>query len=383
MHVLVPDSLPVQELWDHIIRFLTDSRKDLLACSATCCSFTPAAQSHLFRDIALIPPPIDDDVDDWAGLPKYDEVATCRRLCNILLESPHLIPYIRRIEVSLTVELLTPIIGIPLSNLREVYLRNPSFAGIDATLPPLAQQLVGLPSVERVQIWTPPQALAFFTTVFASRSVQLRSLRFFCVVFSGGCTCDPAPIQPVAQRSPITELRLDTSLQFGDWFVQPGCPFDFSGLTDVYLHESIGPNLCLILHAARSTIQRLRVARADITKLDLSAFPALKKLGIYMGDPEVDLKAVERSLARLNDQNYIHTIALEFVEFDDTDETNAAFHSFDAALAARTMPSLQTVEVSFAGTKEERPPNEAAVLRSCFPLIEAKGILDVRDERSP
>ncbi|KAJ7681307.1 hypothetical protein B0H17DRAFT_1205976 [Mycena rosella] len=214
----LPPRLPVQEVCDHIIAFLAHSRDDLLACSATCRAFVPASQSHLFHDIGFLPPARAGDFDDWYTARGYDEAAACHRLCEILVESPHLIRYIRRIKVHLDAQLLTLLAAIPLSNVREVHLRNAAFPVAEDTLPHLARQLVGLPSVQRVRIWTTPQTSVFLTTILGDGSARLRSIRVFCVAFLG----DIAALQPVAQRSPVTELRLDSSVQLGDCFAQPG-----------------------------------------------------------------------------------------------------------------------------------------------------------------
>ncbi|KAJ7691178.1 hypothetical protein B0H17DRAFT_1201279 [Mycena rosella] len=372
MHAL-PPRLPVQQIWDHIIAFLAHSRDDLLACSATCRAFVLASQPHLFHDIVFLPPALAGDFHDWRTARGYDEAAACHRLCEILVESPHLIRYIRRIKVHLDAQLLTRLAAIPLSNVRQVYLRNAAFSMAEDTLPHLARQLVGLPSVQQVRIWTTPRTPALLTTILGDGSARLRSSRMFCVAFLG----DIAAVQPVAQRSPITELRLDSSAQLSDWFAQPGCPLDLNRLTDVYIHESMSTNLRKILYAVGNTIQRLRLAALDTEDLDLNSFHALTELVIYIGDPEDDLPDVETALAHLDDHNNIHTITLEIAPFFPIDAPVDTFQALDAAIAARTMSSLRHFVARFVGPGEDRPSDEVGILRSLFPRIYAKGILVV------
>ncbi|KAJ7141941.1 hypothetical protein C8R43DRAFT_586180 [Mycena crocata] len=373
MRASPPTCLPVQELWDHIISFLAASREDLLACSSVCWSLAPASQSHLFSEIVFLPAVANGAFgEDTTRILKYDEVAACLRLCRILRESPHLIHYIRCIKVHLDPRILTPLTAIGLSNLREIYLRKPDYEPATDGLAQLAQRLLGLPTVERVRVWAPPQSTSFFDALFAGGSTQLKAIHIFCMALLGSTEV----VRPVAQRSPITDLRLDMSLNMGDWFVQPGCPLDFSGLRNVYLHDCMKPSLLAILHRARHTIQHLRLSAMDIVNLDLNAFPALTQLTISMSDPEDLLPDVATALARLNDENSIRTIALEIPAWGVTPRL---FGDFDTALAVRSMSSLDKLEVWLEDTTEEdeRPNDEPAFIRTLFPRMHAKNMLVV------
>ncbi|KAJ7495159.1 hypothetical protein FB451DRAFT_1477727 [Mycena latifolia] len=350
MQSLPPACFPVQELWDHVISFLIDSSADLSACSTTCRSLTPAAQSraHIFYDVVLLPSAAELYFD---GVQPHQEdsgaVARCDRLCAVLLRSPHLTPYIRRITLSCTIELLTPVVAIQLPNLREVYLSlyhgTPPSLQDEDPLARLAQKLVGLPSVERASIWSMAQRVAFFATALGGGRSQLRSISLVCPTLVDSSTA----IQPLPQRgSPLTELHL------------------------------VGPaQLC----DSRSTIRRVRLDQITVADLDLNVFDKLIDLVTYTDDPEDGMPNLEMALARLNDQNNIEKITLKISALA-TDTAPSVFHSLDSALAARRMTFLQQFVACFIGVAVNRPADEEGILRSYFPLLDDHGLLVVSME---
>ncbi|KAJ7495064.1 hypothetical protein FB451DRAFT_1213257 [Mycena latifolia] len=386
MQSLPPACLPVQELWDHVIS-LIGSRVDLSACSTTCRSLTPAAQSHLFYEVDLLWGASDmhfADVHPDRADPGV--VARCDRLCTVLLRSPHLMPYIRSLSLSGTVELLTRVVAIQLPNLRKLHLGMYRGAPLapqeEDTLARLAQKLVGLPSVERVSIWSVAQRVAFFATVFVGRSPQLRSISIECHTLVDS----PTSIQPVAKRaSLITELTLAGPAQLCDWLAHPGCGLDLSRLTYVEITEGVShsfmthtfsPKLQSTLYGAHRTIRQVRVDQTTVLDLDLNLFDRLTGLFIYTNDPTVGMPSVETALVRLNDQNNIERITLE-LEISAIAADTTPFHRVDASLAARRMTSLQQFVVCFVGGAVNRPEDEEGILRSYFPLMEARGLLAV------
>ncbi|KAJ7886058.1 hypothetical protein B0H13DRAFT_2342962 [Mycena leptocephala] len=138
----------------------------------------------------------------------------------------------------------------------------------------------------------------------------------------------PYQCQPLARHSAITEWHLDSSHQFGDWSVQPGCPLDLTGLRDVYIHQPTNTNFL-----------------DNFANIAVNALHALTSL-------------------RYADQNDLQTIARETEMFRSTGEGDEAFHSLDTVLAARPMSSLRKVEAWFCASDEDRHSGEATVLRS-------------------
>ncbi|KAJ6507547.1 hypothetical protein DFH09DRAFT_280987 [Mycena vulgaris] len=137
--------LPVQELWDCILEFLSKRTPEIRAMALVCRSLCPMAQSQLFHDIST----------PTAHGGPYDEVAACQRLAEILDHSPHLIPYIRSINLRIELGLHTQVMEMGLINLRCVRLSGYAiFSELDepGEWTGRLARFLGLPSIRRIEI---------------------------------------------------------------------------------------------------------------------------------------------------------------------------------------------------------------------------------------
>ncbi|KAJ6507529.1 hypothetical protein DFH09DRAFT_1438009 [Mycena vulgaris] len=192
--------LPVQELWDCILEFLSKSTPEIRAMALVCRPLYPMAQSQLFYHISFERP-----TPTPHGGP-YDEVAACKRLAEILDHSPHLIPYIRSINLRIELGLHTQIMEMGLINLRCVRLSGYAiFSELDepGEWTERLARFLGLPSIRRIEI---TMAGAFPPQIFQYSTSNLTEISF------GAATlCYPAQIPQLEQRdgpSRITKLSL-------------------------------------------------------------------------------------------------------------------------------------------------------------------------------
>jgi hypothetical protein len=95
---MTPLALQVQEICDYVCDFLHDSRTDLYACSLISHIFISSAQHHIFCEIDLTGPE-----GETLGRARLGS----RRLCTVLMESPHLIRFIRRLRIAFERDVLT------------------------------------------------------------------------------------------------------------------------------------------------------------------------------------------------------------------------------------------------------------------------------------
>ncbi|KAF9050535.1 hypothetical protein BJ165DRAFT_1458567 [Panaeolus papilionaceus] len=86
-------SLP-QELVDNIVDHLYDDRQSLSNCTLISHAWLPASRHHFFSKISLKAPSL-----NTSGGPVILPQEKCRRLHALLVESPHLIPNIRELEI--------------------------------------------------------------------------------------------------------------------------------------------------------------------------------------------------------------------------------------------------------------------------------------------
>jgi hypothetical protein len=166
-----------QELWNHVLSFVR-ARTDLKACCFVSRALCAAAQSQLFFSITIRPsrkrrrggPPFDFTA-------ATDEVEACRRLREILIESPHLLPHIRRIEVLLHPDVLTEIIAMGLPLVQEIQFRTKTFmARVEKHAVALAQQLMELPTVRHAELRSTSQTHEFMSWFFSTTTLHLQTL---------------------------------------------------------------------------------------------------------------------------------------------------------------------------------------------------------------
>ncbi|KAJ7483561.1 hypothetical protein FB451DRAFT_1234978 [Mycena latifolia] len=349
-------SLPVQELWDHIIDYVNQSLEDLKSCSLVCQSFVPRAQSHIFRAIVISA--------------KQD---AANRLAMILSSSTHLIHYTRILYFgSCAPEIISPLTRIPWSRVHTISFSRYREASQlpDHTLEEICH-LVGIPSLRSLDfhrgLWETDQLLR----VFAHCTIGLDRVTFFAcglrIASNSGVAVSPA------QRRKIRFLSLKYSPRIPDILVHPACPLDFSVLTALHCVGAMRPATNTLFLQARLTISSLHISGLDetIASLDLALFPALKSIKCDHVGP-----TLTRILQSLPPTNVVDTIRLAVfgqpVGVLDLRE-------FEAAIFAVKIPELRHVEIELV-----TPPSlvhtsttVAEALKADLPLLHEKGLLSV------
>ncbi|KAJ7141661.1 hypothetical protein C8R43DRAFT_1016960 [Mycena crocata] len=132
--------LLIPDLLNHCIDYLRDSPPDLAACALVSRSWVFEAQSHLLREVRFIGG--SQNQNRWA------------RLHDVLQTSPHLVRHIQRLEFSvhsLLPETCVAICNLPFTRLEKVLVAAPFLRNVICAI----QQLFSLPTLRRVEIWTP------------------------------------------------------------------------------------------------------------------------------------------------------------------------------------------------------------------------------------
>ncbi|KAJ6548214.1 hypothetical protein DFH09DRAFT_629737 [Mycena vulgaris] len=350
---MLPSSLPVQELWDHIIDQVV-SEADLASFSLVSRSFVSRAQSHIFRAIILGP----------------EQGIAVNRLAGILSSSTHLIQYICFFYLgSCDAELLSPLARLTWSH---VHTMTFSHSG-EPSQPSAFEEihlLVATPSLRNLTIHGEGWQTEQLVQLFAHCTEGLDRINFFGI--SSTLAPCPSVTIPPAPCPQIHQLSLMYAHTIPDILANPACGLDFSALTRVLCLRSMGPALQSILLQARLTIDSLHFGGTDetIESLDLGVFPALKYIKCDdTGDTLI------RMLKSLPPTNVVDRIRLALIG-DDVGLVD--LRGFETTILAVKMAKLQHAEVevvhSFSVMDEEEM---AATVKADLPLLHEKGLLFV------
>ncbi|KAJ6565189.1 hypothetical protein DFH09DRAFT_1157822, partial [Mycena vulgaris] len=240
----------------------TDMNSLALVSHALCGS----AQAQIFRHV-ILDPHLLYTVNDSLGR----VTGALSRLSAILSTSPHLLRYIRWLSIRAASEILTPLSAIRFPVLAKLRLSFFDMKVHDADTFRLTRDLIGLPSMREVQIYTlgrPHKTLTVdhFTLLFETCTRRLDSLTFDCSFPSNlNDSGVPRPREGVAQ---IKRLTLYNTNKFEHWAMSPSFPFDFSHLVDDEIESRSGATNSAVLQflaSARLTITRLRFSGAKST----------------------------------------------------------------------------------------------------------------------
>ncbi|KAJ6556514.1 hypothetical protein DFH09DRAFT_1164680 [Mycena vulgaris] len=297
-HVHIP-----QELVNHIINFLHDTRTDLKACALVSRAFVYAAQSHIFTELSIS---------------RYrattSEIDALWSRCQATLHaSPHLVQHIHRFKLhprQMSIDTLSAICTFPFTHLKEVCIRDftPS--------PPFAialQQLFSLPSLRLVSLecwyndpWT-------FMQIWDRCAPGLKHLELKCSQKSNKAFHPTSHRWPTPIRLDSLRIRrvMDRGIGMRDWMDHAFCPFDFSALrvlsissfTEVLRWSKLGP--CL------RTLEALDFTAStyDDPMIDLSTFPCLVVLRISI-DRDFAWPMVLDTLSTIAPSNHIRKIVI-------------------------------------------------------------------------
>ncbi|KAJ7676972.1 hypothetical protein DFH06DRAFT_1291809 [Mycena polygramma] len=335
---MTPPALQVQEICDHIVDFLREDHPELASCALVSPVFTTSAQRHIFHEISLI---VSSDV----GASKV--ARTSRVLHAVLLESLHLLRFIRRPNVAFDPDVLAFLTGVQFTHLETVFLcGSVSILPRDGTCTTssLAALLLAAPSVRMVKLTSIVfEDIAGFGALFHQCTTSLDSISMNYVKIP------PSP-EVIAAVIPARELVKITTSQIlnvrdAAWPAHPLCPLDFTALEELDVRGDVrgdnSPGILALRRAARSTLHTLRFdARCTTPILDL---PMLKTLDVVAGfgnaTPGVD---VFSALAKEPVQFQLQHIRIRIAVFHTLDKES--LRRLDTAIADLHFPLL-TVDV--------------------------------------
>ncbi|KAJ7274878.1 hypothetical protein C8J57DRAFT_237458 [Mycena rebaudengoi] len=376
--------LQLRELCDQIAAFLKGSSTDLKSCALVSTSFTASAQSHLFHDIVLNRGCL--DIEHIAFLPHDDETVRCTRLCEVLLASPRLVPFVRRLRASFDLVVVTQLSNVKFTNLQELVLHKRAPGVISAESLISTARLLALPSLRKLGLFYPSFAdIRDLQQLFGSCSPQMSSLLLHDVHFFTDIQAEsPVP----ATRLLIKTLRILPSRGVDiDWLVTQQCPLSFSELLDADVATAISTSTVLtLLRSARLHLQRLRIdaqfavneaysAETIPSGFDLSQLPAVRTLVIHSLAHELgDVKAI---LNPVQTTSRIEVLVLELRKSRAIQR--APFASLASTLTS--LPSLQRLTVRVLRDTPggwQSPSTIKTVLKEAFAAFEKRGALTMQ-----
>ncbi|KAJ7513258.1 hypothetical protein B0H11DRAFT_1949213 [Mycena galericulata] len=353
-----PGVLP-QELWNHTISFLHGRTLDLQTCCRVSRALCAAAQSQLFHSVAIHP---SRNFLRRIGRPlifTLNEVGLCRRLRAILTESPHIIRYLRRIEITLQEDVIAEILAMELVPLESIQFRTETFlAEVDDRAVELAQTLLHRSGIEHLELRSISQRPAFLTRLCSPSMPQLNTLDISMseLQLNGLEEGDGAP-SSASLRKKITDLRLVHSPTIARWLLDADCPFDLTALTHADVSSSMCPEVAQILKTASGTLRHLTLAPGDVLSdscVDLRLIPRLTHLNLD-APTERDILVALPLLETLDPVNAVREITLTLAQHGEKltpEELAGVRRDFEARFADITLPSLQSLDIRSVGKSE-------------------------------
>ncbi|KAJ7493829.1 hypothetical protein FB451DRAFT_1551167 [Mycena latifolia] len=376
----------LQELCDQIACHITHeaSREDLKSAALVCHTLCISAQSHIFHHVGLDPWELPDgDIcthDSETALSAASSAS--RRLSAILTASPHLLRHIRHLSVLGRSEILKLVSNLRLPLLRKIEINFQDTPWPDDDALHLARDLIGLPSVREVEIrelymrlgMPGDLDLKLFPSIFDTCTRDLHSLAFISIIPTSTLptTCKPRPSE---RRARIKRLQLRWTVNLGNWFISPSCPFDFTHLLEVETDAGKKNfDLLQVLTSARLSITRLQMTGDLALLVNLSDFPALTCLEIHHSNIE--------AISSLTPDNRVEIFGLHInVRSFERGLKSKAFSSTDAFIANFPLPVLQQVDVQIHGPANDWFGFELESVQRYFPQLASRGLLVVTDHR--
>ncbi|KAJ6480013.1 hypothetical protein C8R47DRAFT_604502 [Mycena vitilis] len=369
--------LQLQELCDHIAGFLQDSKWDLRACSVISPTFTSSAQRNLFREIICNRGTL--DIDNISMMGRYDEPRAAMRLSAVLAASPHLIPYIRRMRLSLEGGVLKPLSQFDFPNLYDlVFHRRRGGAANDETIA-LAAQLIGTPSITRVGLIAPIfDNIHGMGRLFEKNTPALQTIYLHQVEVTNG-SMEGESIS--MSRPKIKTLQWAWQWQSDpDYVLDPLCPFDLSALTNLTFGTRLSPPFTKLIQKTRRTLTHLTVDAQDLVGEDtsdrqplfLAHLPALTHLTMLCNGHQ--LADAETLLGGLPPQHPLESLELQIKKVRKLNEEQ--MRPIAAACASLHDACVVTVWVRRFMSSADDTDN-GALVRTAFAGSEKGGRLRV------
>ncbi|KAJ6457009.1 hypothetical protein C8R47DRAFT_1227659 [Mycena vitilis] len=376
---MTPGALEIQEICDLVCSFLpaSSSRSDLCASALISPVFTSSAQRHVFRRVAL-------STSFISG--RSEASRRARNLRLILLESPHLIRYIRDINIDTDPD---GDITMLLTAVRFTNLETFALYGItdldndtphDISVLSLAASIIALPSIRVVRLCALKLDMASFHALFQQRTTALDvvSLSFMEI----------SDLPPLANVFPSNTARLKpTTLQFFGypvppdpaWLLHPCCPLDFSSLEDFAMYCKTSPTVITLMREAQSSIHALRLNASEVTPaFTLDDLPALTSLDIF-GGAGTGINSALDVLSTVPEASLLQSLTIRVNIHDTLDEE--CFRHLDTGISGLCAP-LRVVHVmfSFLGIARGASISEKQMLlmrkaRALMPRSDEKGYL--------
>ncbi|KAJ7450180.1 hypothetical protein FB451DRAFT_1527895 [Mycena latifolia] len=368
--------LRVQELCDQISSYLPESKWDLTSCALVSPTFTSSAQRHLFHDIIFNRGCL--DIDDPSLLDRYDEVGPCKRFCAVMKNSPHLLPLVRRLRVTLEPAALSPLCELMFPNLEVVvFHRRRSGAATEEKIN-LGAQLISAPTIRRIGM----VSLIFSTMYDLNRLFQRCPPAMDSVSLQQCSISETASTLRDGQSIPSRRFRIKT-LRFrpnygadGSCLLDPFSPFDFSKLATLDYGSLVLPPVQVIFQQARMSLRKLTVdcsyVESNTAPAFLAQFPVLTDLRIT--SPAESLDDAITLLAGLPTPNQLARLAIEIknvrvLKADGMQRLAAACANADAGCSV-------VVHVRHVASGAQGVDN-GTLVRSAFAELDVRGLLQV------
>ncbi|KAJ7861417.1 hypothetical protein B0H14DRAFT_3863433 [Mycena olivaceomarginata] len=272
---------------------------------------------------------------------QFDNRLTSTRLADILSSSPHIIAYIRDLEVNpCNGETLAPIARVAWSHISAISLvkhgdaEEPAFE--------LLMPLISLPTLRKLSI----------------RGDAWDTHRLRAVLANNLLPRYPPPR--------ITHLEIWFAGSIWNVLVDAACPLDFSHLLHVECRFSTASGLFRFLNEFGRTIQSLDIQATDLERLDMQYFPALSHVTVRgRGD------ALERAIERCCESS-IQAICYPLAAWMSPTNLDA----IQSVILSRNPPALRRVEVNVT-TAKETPAGWRSLLETRLSQLAQRGILAI------
>ncbi|KAJ7458610.1 hypothetical protein FB451DRAFT_1372286 [Mycena latifolia] len=382
--------LGLPELCDQITHFLDDP--DRQACALVCPTLTSSAQHRLLREI------------DLSELGVH-EAAACIRFCSVLEASPHLLPFVRPLQVTFSHKnAITQLSRMRFPNLQGVVFST------DFKVPSHVMQeslqdcsgamadIIGLPSIRRVELRYPIFAnMGDFSRLFelctpdfqslylVRMSLQPLLLKLPATYHSALRALDPPlpvvahPRREVSPSAPGDEAvptptrrtikRLRLSSHKGHPLQDPLCPFDFSALEIFHCDFDFLYGADAVVIGPTITWLKINMPRSSsylrppppIAPERLSGLKTLEAVALCR-----DLADVNMALTGLPPLPSLELLVLTLEMLDLTEPSDRLHHLslIETAVAALTLSPLARIKIRVPRVSE---PEDVSDLRSKIP----------------
>ncbi|KAJ6550127.1 hypothetical protein B0H19DRAFT_186435 [Mycena capillaripes] len=312
------------------------------------------------------------------GGSRSDAANLSRRLRKILLESPHLIRFIRCLRVSFEPTVLVHLTELQLTHVDTIIL-CPSTAGrISAGASLLAAPMIALPSIRGVRLLSITfDDITSLCTLFHQRTSPLDSVSMdYIRVYDSPATSALHVGEHSGTRRHLTvnsfEIDQGLSPEFLDWVGHPYCPLDFAGIEELHVGHQTSAGIINVMRAAQSSLHTLRIEASNTTPgFRLSDLRALKRLDISATFGKAG--AIVALLASADTDMHLEQLSVRVYFFGTLDEESLC--RLDDAIARLRAP-LRAVHVTVRLIGKEVALHMQD-LRALFPRLDGRGYLEI------